>query len=94
MDVRVQLPLESVVADPRTVSPSRRTVTTEFASVLPLKSGVVSDVMSSVDEEPLSLLVSRSGASGATIKLSIVNESFLEPVFLLPAASVALTVIE
>src|SRR5205823_2990041 len=62
--VMLQFPLPSAVVVPSTVLPSSNT-TGLLASVVPVKVGVVSLVMLSVLELPLSLAAVRSGVAGA-----------------------------
>ena len=61
-----QLPLPSALVLPSDVLPSvSYSVTVLFASAVPVKVGVVSLVMSSLEDEPLSVPDVRSGADGA-----------------------------
>ncbi len=73
--MKLQLPLPSaVVVLERT--PSRKTLTSESASAVPVKVGVASWVRLSVLEEPVSLPASRSGVAGAAGAVaSMVQES-------------------
>src|SRR5439155_1255560 len=90
----VQLPLPSAVPVPIRMEPPRNTCTVLLASAVPVKVGVVTLVMLSVLELPLSLAAVRSGAEGAAGALvSIVMLRAPEAPDTLPAASVALAVI-
>ena len=64
-----------------------------LASAVPVNVGVLSDVMLSVEELPLSVAALRSGVAGAEgAALSILMDSAEEADEILPAASVALAV--
>ena len=81
------------VAEPTADAPSYR-VPVFPASAVPLNVGVVSLVMSSIEEAPVSELATRSGVEGVDGgAVTIVTESALEPALMLPATSVALAVI-
>src|SRR5712672_217432 len=89
----LQLPLPSAVPLPTWVAPSN-SVTVLFASAVPVKVGVATLVRLSVPDAPESEAVARSGVEGAVgAVLSIVTDSPVEAVLVLPAASVALAVI-
>ncbi len=76
------------------LTPSMKTSTVRLAPAVPVKVGVVSLVLSSVLEEPLSLPAARSGVEGAAgAVVSMVMFSAAEATDWLPAASVALAVI-
>jgi hypothetical protein len=92
--VMLQLPLPSAAAMPSTVVPSvSYSVTALPASVVPVKIGVVSFVILSVLEVPVSEPAVISGAAGADgADISIVMLSSADAVLMLPAASVAFTV--
>ena len=82
----------TATALPSTVPPSYR-VTVAPASAVPVKTGMVSAVMLSLSEMPLSELALRSGTDGAAgAVVSIVTFSGSEAALVLPAVSVALTV--
>src|SRR5437588_2658497 len=84
----VQLPLPSAVAVPTLVAPANRS-TVLPASAVPVKVGVVTLVILSVLELPLSLAAVISGVEGAAgAALSSVKVSAV-PVKVLPALSVA-----
>ena len=91
--VMLQLPLPSAVVVPSTVLPSSNT-TALLASAVPEKVGVVTLVLLSVLELPLSLVAAMSGVVGAVLGgvLSMVMLSAAEADETLPAASVALAV--
>ena len=90
--VIVQAPKPSAVVEP-TELPSRSSSTKVPASAVPLKVGVLSLVMLSVLELPLSELVARSGGETAGAAVSIVTVSEPEATLVLPAVSVALALI-
>ncbi len=76
-----------------TSTPSTKIFTMLSVSAVPVKVGVVSLVMLSVLEEPVSLPASRSGVDGAAgAVVSTVRAKLLEAALWLPAASVALAV--
>ncbi len=88
-----QFPLPSAVAVPAVPSTSHDSVTVLFTSAVPEMSGVVSLVMSSVLELPLSEPAAKSrddGADGAVVSTVTLNADDAELV--LPAASVAVAV--
>ncbi len=69
------MPLPSAVVVP-SLTPSMKTSTVLLASAVPVSVGVVSLVMLSVLEEPVSLPAARSGVPGAAgAVVSIVHES-------------------
>src|SRR5437870_1678345 len=77
----------------RTWTPSLKILTLLPASAVPVKVGVVTLVMLSVLELPLSLAAARSGAEGAAgAVVSMVTLSAAEAAEMLPAASVAVAV--
>ena len=89
LEVIVQVPPAVAVALPTTVPPSSSS-TSEPATAVPVKVGVVTLVMLSVDELPLSLAAVKSGvpgAAGGVVSIVIVNAADVAPV--LPATSVA-----
>ena len=61
-------------------------------SAVPLIVGVVSLVLSSVEELPLSLTASRSGVDTAGAEVSIVTANADDAALMLPAASVAVAI--
>ena len=88
-----QFPLPSAVAVPTVPSTSLDSVTVLFASAVPEIVGVVSLVMSSVLELPVSDPAARSrdaGAAGAVASTVTLNADDAELVF--PAVSVAVAV--
>ena len=90
-----QAPAPSAVSVPTRTAPANRS-TVEFAGAVPVNDGVVSDVMLSVLEGPVSLPAMRSGAEGAAGTLVLISierapEAGEGP---LPAASVWMAVIE
>ena len=89
--VMLQLPLPSAVVVPSTVLPSSNT-TALLASAVPEKVGVVTLVLLSVLELPLSLAARRSGTETAGPVVSMVMLSAAEADETLPATSVALAV--
>src|SRR5437588_500300 len=89
--VMLQLPLPSAVVVPSTVLPSSNT-TALLASAVPEKVGVVTLLMLSVLELPLSLAAIRSGTETAGPVVSMVMLSPAEADETLPATSVALAV--
>ena len=95
LDVMLQLPLPSAVAVPSTVVPSVSYIVTDaLASEVPVNVGVVSLVMSSELETPVSVPEVMSGALGATgAVVSTVMLRPLEATLVLLDASVALAVI-
>src|SRR5947209_2712483 len=89
----LQLPLPSAVPVPMRVLPPRNSCTLLLASAVLVKVGVVTLVMLSVLDVPLSLAAVRSGAEGAAGALvSMVMLKAPERAETLPAASVALAV--
>ena len=92
--VMVQLPEPSAVPDPISVVPSvSYSLTVALASAVPLKVGVVSLVMLSVLELPLSVPAVMSGALGAPGAVaSMVTARPEDATLVLPAKSVALAV--
>src|SRR5438132_1247516 len=93
LPVTLQLPVPSAVPVPISVLPPTNSCTVLLASAVPVKLGVVSLVMLSVFEVPLSLAAVRSGAEGAAgAVVSIVMLKALDAVDTLPAASVAVAV--
>ncbi len=77
------------------LTPSTKISTVLLASAVPVKVGVVSLVRLSVLEEPVSLPAVRSGVPGAEgAVVSMVTDKADEAADWLPAASVALAVIE
>lgn len=85
LDVIVQLPPLSAWAAPATIAPLN-SVIAEFGSAVPLKTGVVTLVMLSVDEMPLSEAAARSGVLGAAGALmSMVTDSAADATPVLPA---------
>ena len=86
-DVIVQFPPVAVPL-PSTVEPSSN-CTVRPASAVPLNTGVVMRVMSSLFDEPLSLAAARSGVEMAGGVVSIVTESAAEFALALPAESEA-----
>jgi len=84
-----QAPEASAIAEPSTVEPSY-SVTVELASAVPFSVGVVSFVIRSVCDKPLSEIDVRArvGATGAVVSMATV--SALETAETFPAASVAL----
>jgi len=76
------------------VTPSISSATTEPGSAVPLKVGVVSVVMLSVLDAPVSELATRSGAvaTGAAVSMTTVSAALAGPS--LPATSSAMAVIE
>lgn len=87
--VKLQLPAPSTVVVPSEIAPSK-TSTTEFASAVPLRVGVLSDVMLSVFDEPVSLPAFKLGSLGATGALvSTVIGKTTDVRLVLPAVSVA-----
>ncbi len=75
------------------LTPSTKISTVALASAVPVSVGVVSLVMLSLLELPLSLAEARSGVPGALTAVSMVTFSAAEAAEVLPAASLALTVI-
>ena len=94
LDVMLQLPPASATAVPRTVLPSESyNVTRVPASACPLMVGVVSLVMSSLEEDPVSEAESRSspvGAVGAAVSTVTPNSVLVDETF--PAESAAVAV--
>ena len=92
--VIVQLPEPSATLAPSIVVPSLSyKVTVAPASApLPVKVGVVTLVMLSVFDEPLSEAAVRSGALGAAAAVSIVTLSDADAALTLPARSVCFAV--
>ena len=87
------MPLPSAVAVPKEVVPPRKASTVLLASAVPVNAGVVTLVILSVLEEPLSVAAVKSGADGALGAVaSIVILNALEATLVFPAASVALAV--
>ncbi len=75
------------------LTPSMKTSTVLFAAAVPVKVGVVSLVLSSVLEEPVSLPAARSGVPGAAgAAVSTVTDSPPLATEVLPPASVAVAV--
>src|SRR3954447_13923485 len=89
--VMLQFPLPSAVVVPSTVLPSSNT-TGLLAAVVPEKVGVVTLVMLSVLELPLSLAAIRSGTEAVGPVVSMVMLSAAEADETFPATSVALAV--
>ncbi len=89
-----QLPRPSAIALPSTVVPlvSYSVTVAPASAPLPLNTGVVTLVMLSVLEAPVSVAAVRSGADGATAAVSIVTASPAEATLVLPARSVCLAV--
>ena len=88
-----QSPLPSAVVVPME-EPSEKSSTVLSASAVPVKVGVASSVILSVEELPESEAAARSGvdgADGAAVSMVIVKE--LEALEVLPAVSVAVAVI-
>ena len=84
-----QSPLPSAVVVPKDVIPEKSS-TVLLASAVPVRVGVVSVVILSVLELPVSEAASRSGVDGADgDAVSIVIVKALEAVEVLPAGSVA-----
>ncbi len=82
------MPLPSAVVVPL-LTPSTKTSTVLLASAVPVKVGVVSLVMLSLLEEPVSLPAERSGAAGVVgAVVSITHESLAFTARALPATSV------
>lgn len=93
--VMLQLPEPSEVVEPKLPSILELKLTLTLASAVPLKVGVVSLVLLSVSELPVSLPASISGVPGADgAVVSIVMARADEADEVLPAASVAVEVIE
>jgi hypothetical protein len=90
--VRLQLPLLSAVVVPSEVVPPRNSSTVALFSAVPLNLGVVTLVMLSVLELPLSLVGSRSGVEGALATESMVMLNDPEAEDTLPEVSVAVAV--
>src|SRR5439155_5587247 len=89
----LQFPLPSAVSVPIRVPPPRNICTVLLASAVPVKVGVVTLVMLSVLDVPLSLAAVMSGAEGAAGALvSIVMLRAPEAPDTLPAVSVAVAV--
>ena len=91
--VIVQFPEPSAVVVPREMVPSRNSSTVLLASAVPVKVGVVSLVMLSVLELPVSeaaVIFGVEGAAGAEV--SMVMARGLEAGLVFPAASVAVAV--
>ena len=89
-----QSPLPSAVVVP-IEEPSEKSSTVLPASAVPVKVGVVSVVILSVLELPVSEAASRSGVDGADgDAVSMVIVKALEALEVLPAASVTCAVIE
>ena len=88
------MPLPSAVAVPTVPSTSLDSVTVLLASAVPEMSGVVSLVRSSVLELPLSEPATRSGDDGAAIDASMITLNADDAKLALPAASVAVAVME
>jgi hypothetical protein len=85
------MPLLSVAAVPITPTPVRLTVTVLLASAVPLNTNVVSLVIRSVDEDPVSVVIAViDGALGPLV--SIVMLKALDAALVFPAVSVALAV--
>ena len=85
----VQSPEPSAVVVPTEPATPSNSSTVLFASAVPQIDGVLSQVLSSVSELPLSLAAARSGAAGAAgAVVSIVSVSADEAALVLPAASV------
>jgi hypothetical protein len=90
--VTVQLPLESAVALPIWVEPANSLTVLPPAAV-PVKVGVLSVVVLSVLDAPVSEAAVKSGAEGTPgAAVSIVIERAADAGLVLPAASVAVTV--
>ena len=88
-----QLPDPSAVAEPTAPSTSDVNVTVAPASAVPASVGVVSLVMLSVEELPVSLAASRSATPGAAgFAVSMVTARTAEAALELPAASTAAAV--
>ena len=90
--MKLQFPLLSAVVDPKELLPAKSS-TMLLASAVPVKVGVVSLVLLSVFELPVSELESRSGvdgAAGAAASMLIVNSAEASDTF--PVASVAFAV--
>ena len=87
------MPLPSAVVVPTTPSTELVRVTVLFASAVPVNVGVMSLVMLSLSETPLSDAAARSGVEGALgAVLSMVIDRATEAVEVLPDASVAVAV--
>ena len=88
-----QSPLPSALALPREVLPPRNSSTVALASEVPVNVGVLSLVMLSVLELPVSLEAAKSGVEGAEGALaSTVTAKSLDAELVFPAASVAVPV--
>ena len=90
--MKLQFPLLSAVVDPKELLPAKSS-TVLLASAVPVKVGVVSLVLLSVFELPVSEPLSRSGvdgAAGAAASMLIVNSAEASDSF--PVASVAFAV--
>ena len=89
--VNVHAPAPSAVVVPRLVEPPRNNSTVLFASAVPVKVGVLTLVILSVLDDPVSLAAVRSGVEGAAgAVLSMVMLNAPEATETFPAASVAL----
>jgi hypothetical protein len=73
---------------------SNKVTVAPTSAPLPVNTGVVLLVMLSVLDEPESVAAVMSGADGAAAVVSIVTARLAEDTLVLPAASVAVAVIE
>ena len=89
--VKDQLPLLSAVVDPNELDPANSS-TVLPASAVPVKVGVVSPVMLSVLELPVSEERARSGVDGITVDVSMVIDREADALDTFPATSVAFAV--
>jgi hypothetical protein len=89
--VAVQLPPESAVVVPISVEPEY-SFTVLPAGAVPVNVGVVSLVLLSVLDAPVSDAATRSGVDGGGTGMSIVTESAADAALVLPATSVAVAV--
>ena len=89
--VKDQLPLLSAVVDPNELDPANSS-TVLLASAVPVKVGVVSPVMLSVLELPVSEEGARSGVDGIAVDVSMVIDREADALDTFPATSVAFAV--
>ena len=90
--VKLQFPLPFATVVPSDIEPSNNS-TVLPASAVPLNVGVLSLVMLSVFEAPVSLAGSKSGVDGAGVAVSIVTIKAPDAVEVFPASSVAVALL-
>ena len=89
--VKLQFPLLSAVVVPKELLPAKSS-TVLLASAVPVKVGVVSPVMLSVLELPVSEEGARSGVDGIAVDVSMVIDREADALDTFPATSVAFAV--